>query len=495
MREGRIRRRRPAALLAVAVLLCVGGPVSAQTGGAARVADTVRLSLPEALALAGTRSEEVRGAEAQVRGANAQARVARSALLPQVNTQLVYTRALRSVFQDAGFEVPDSLRFEPDSTASVEQRIRYLEDNTSNAAFGALGSLFGNLPFGREHTWVAAATVSQPLFSGGRIASGVQLAEHAANAARAQLDEARAEVALQVREAYYGARLAEDAEVIVAASVALAREHLARVRLVHESGQASELDVLRAEVELDNLQPQLAQAANARQLALLNLKRLVNLPADAPLVLTTELDPADPALPHPDSIVLPTLAAAEPLLRRRAAVRAAEQQVEMRREQADMARAAFLPSVALTGNFQRQAFPTGFAPQDWRDDWNVGFAVSWPLFQGFRRGAELDVARADVRQAELQTDQLREAVRLEYEQASGELQRARLQIAAAARTVTQAVRVYELTELRFREGLATQLDVSDARLALQQARMNEANATHDFYRALARAERALGIQR
>jgi outer membrane protein TolC len=67
------------------------------------------------------------------------------------------------------------------------------------------------------------------------------------------------------------------------------------------------------------------------------------------------------------------------------------------------------------------------------------------------------------------------------------------QIAAATRTLTQATRVYELTELRYTEGVATQLDVSDARLALQQARMNEANAYHDFYLALARAERALGV--
>jgi outer membrane protein TolC len=498
------RRRALARWLAPAVLLWVGTvPVAAQANPAragseaaraAATGDTIRLSLGDALAAAGAESEEVRGAEAQLRGANAQARVARSNLLPQVNTQLVYTKTLRSVFQGAGFEIPDSLAFEPDSTASVEQRLRYLEEKTPNAALGALGGLFGNLPFGRENTWIAAATFAQPLFSGGRIASGVQLAEHAADAAEAQLEDTRAAMVLSVREAYYAARLAEEAEAIVAASVALARDHLARVRLVQESGQASELDVLRAEVELANLAPQLLQAENARQLALLDLKRLVNLPPAAPVVLTTPLDPAAPELPHPDSVALPSVIAAEPLLRRRASVRAAEQQVAIREEQVDIARAAFLPSVALTGNFQRQAFPTGFAPEQWQDDWNVGFAVSWPFFQGFRRGAELDAARADVRQAELQTQQLREGVRMEYEQAYGELERARLQIAAAATTVAQAERVYQLTELRYREGLATQLDVSDARLALQQARMNQANATHDFYRALARAERALGIE-
>jgi outer membrane protein len=86
-----------------------------------------------------------------------------------------------------------------------------------------------------------------------------------------------------------------------------------------------------------------------------------------------------------------------------------------------------------------------------------------------------------------------EGVRLSYEQALGDLEAARAQIAAATRAAQQAERVYELTQLRYTEGLATQLDVSSARLALQQARMNQVNAYRDFYLAVARAERALGV--
>jgi outer membrane protein TolC len=485
MKSSRLTRGvSPLLLLAV----MSAGPATAQ-----QLPDTVELSLTSALSLALERSEEVRFAEQQVRVASAQVRSARSSLLPQINTQIGYTKTLRSVFQGAGFEVPDSLRFEPDSLASLAERIGYLERNTPNAAFGALGSLFGNLPFGRENAWTAAATLSQPLFSGGRIMSGVQLARHAETAAEASLREARSDISLAVRQSYYGALLASEAEEIVAASVDLAEQHLDRVRLLLETGQASELDALRAEVELENLRPQLVQARNARQLAALNLKRLVNVPIDAPVRLSTQLSAVDPALPDPADVQLPTLSEAERQLERRASIEAAEQQIEMRREQVDMARGAYLPSVNLMANLSRQAFPTGFVPNDWQDDWTVGFVVQWPLFQGLRRGAEVDAAQAQVRQAELQADQLRQGVRLEYEQAQGELEQARAQIAAATRTVTQATRVYELTELRYTEGIATQLDVSDARLALQQARMNEANAYHDFYLALARAERALGV--
>lgn len=477
------------------LVVAIGLSVAVLPGGASAqvvaARDTIGLSLAEALDRSIQRSEEVRIAQAQVDRARAQVGSARSNLLPQVNTQLGYTRTLRSVFQGGGFEIPDSLRFDPDSTASTAERLRYLEQNTPNAAFEALGGLFSGLPFGQEHTWNASATLQQALFAPAAV-SGVQLARRAAEAARASYEEAVSDVTLQVTEAYLGAALAEQTAEIVAASVELAAAHLEQVRLQFDAGTASELDVLRAEVELENLRPQLAQANNGRDLAVANLKRLVNIPAETEVRLTTPL--TGPGALAVGDVDLPTLEEAASVLQARASVRAARANVAMMEEQADIARSAFLPAVYLQGNMARQAFPSGFLPggNDWRDDWNVGFAVSWPLFQGMRRKAEVDAANAQVRQAELQAAQLEEGVRLEYDRALRELERARLQLEAAGTTVSQAQRVYDLTELRYREGLATQLDVSDARLALQQARLNEVTAYHDYQLALASALRALG---
>jgi outer membrane protein TolC len=365
-----------------------------------------------------------------------------------------------------------------------------------SAALGALGSAFSGLPFGNENTWVAGLSFSQPVFAGGRIRSSIDMADYGRDAAEAAYDDASADVALQVKQAYFDAAMAQSSVDIVEASVSLASDHLERVKLQLDAGRASELEALRAEVELENLKPQLVQAQNRRALAMMNLKRLVNLPAQAELIFTTPLVPSDSSSAPAFAAELPSLDRADAALSGRASLRSAEATVSMREEQVDIAKAAFLPSLSLTGNLTRQAFPTGTfgvpSGGDWRDDWNVGFAVQWPLFQGLRRNADLDAARAQVRQAELQRDQLREGVRLEYEQARGELERARAQIGASRRTVDQAARVYDLTEMRFTEGLATQLDVSDARLSLQQARLNEVQAWHDAQLALARVERALG---
>jgi len=262
-------------------------------GAGAQQEGALPLSLEAAIERALEQSEEVRLAGARAEAAGARVVAARANALPEINTQLAYTKTLRSVFENAGggFVLPDSLQFNPDPNAPIEERIAYLEDNTPNAAFGALGAIFSDLPFGNENTWIAGLSVAQPIFAGGRIWSGIEAAEHAEAAAFAAYDEAAADIVLLVQRAYYDAALAEATVEIVEASVELANRHREDVRLQQQAGRASELELLRAEVEAENLQPQLVAARNGLELAMLDLKRLVNLPADAEVELTTPIIP------------------------------------------------------------------------------------------------------------------------------------------------------------------------------------------------------------
>ena len=454
--------------------------------------DTIPLSLTDAVARATTESEEVQLANASVDLAESQVTAARSAAFPQINANVAYIRTFESPFQTGGVSIPDSLRFDPDTTASLEERVRYLERLAPIAGLGGLGSLFGDLPFGRENTWNASLSFEQPLYTGGRVGAALSIAREYRAAAQLGLTEQLAEIELQIRSAYYRALLAREMELIAQAAVVQAEEFLAQERLRLRAGLASELEVLRADVSLENLRPQLVQARNAAELAMLDLKRLTDIPLRQPVRLTTPLEVPTPAqLAQAD--VDPEL-----LLAQRAAVQAAERQVTIREEQVRIARGAYLPQVGLQMNYGRQAFPTspfGFNSQDWRTDWTATLAMQIPIFTGLRRGAELQVARIELRQEELRLAQLREAVQLQYEQARGEKERAAATIAARQRTVEQAQRVHDLTVLRYEQGLATQLEVSDARLALLQARTNLAQALADFYTADAEIFRARGLGR
>jgi len=438
----------------------------------------IPLSLGAAVDLALSTSEEVQLAQAQVDLADAQVDQAYASLYPQINANLGYQRTLASQFDTGGFATPDSLQFNPDPNAPLEDRVRYLEQNTPNAALGALGGLFSNLPFGRENTYSATLTGSQTLFSAQAFV-GTRIAKSAREAVAYNETEQVADVRLQVEQAYIQALVAREFVSISEAAIQQAQAFLDRQRLLLQAGRASELEVLRAEVELENLRPQQVQAQNAADLAVLNLKRLTNIPYDQPVELTTEL-----TLPPADALADVDLdPAAE--TSQRAAIRAAEAQVAIRQQQVRLQQASYLPTVGLSTNYGKTLFPSSaFAfDGDPRTDWTVSVGVQVPIFDGFRRRAQVAQARVELSQAELQRDQLVEAVQLQVEQALREKQRAATLIAARQTTVDQAARVYRLTELQYREGLATQLEVSNARLGLLQARSNLVQALADFYTA------------
>jgi outer membrane protein TolC len=487
-------------ILAVAVAAFTPAPAFAQTPqqpsarrtdrAAAAPRDTVRLELADAIARAVGQSEEVRLARSQVDLADAQVTAARSAALPQIDGNLSYTRTFDSPFNTGtGFTLPDSLEFEPDPTLPLEERVRYLEDRVPTAGLGGLGALFGNLPFGQANSYVLSGSVSQPVYSGGRVGAGLAIAREYLDASRLGLEESLADIELDVQNAYYRALLAAELETISRAAVAQAESFLRQERLRLEAGQASDLDAMRAEVSLENLRPQLVEAQNAASLAVLDLKRLIDIPLEQPVVLTTPL-----TAPSATELADPQVDA-RAVLARRAAVQAGERQVEIRRQQVRVARGALLPSVSVNMNYGRQIFPSDvfrFSGQEWRTDWNASVNVSVPIFSGFRRQAEIDQARVTLQQEQLRLGQLRESVQMEFEQARGERERASATIAARQRTVDQAQRVHDLTVLRYEQGLATQLEVSDARLALLQARTNLAQAISDFRIADASLTRSLG---
>jgi outer membrane protein TolC len=481
-----------AALLAATATLSTLPPLAAQAPGPAPVArqqhDTLTLGLEDALTRATRSGQEVRIAETGIDAASSRLGAARAARLPQLSSSFAYTKTFASIFEGGGIELPDSLEFDPDPTGSLQDRVAYLEDRTPEAGLMGLGQLFSSMPFGQENVYVAGLTGSQVLYAGGRISAGIAMAEAGLAAAEEQLAEDRAQVELDVTRAYYRAVLSAELVDIAVAALEQAEDFLDEERLRFQAGRASELDVLRAEVDAANLRPSLIAARNGAELAELDLKRLVDVPMDQPLQLSTDLDPSAPEgtpwTPPPPDLVART----------RPAVVALERVLAMREGQVQMARAAFKPTVALQMSYARQAFPEGVfgLDTDWRADWTGGVVLQLPIFSGGQRGADVQTARAEANAARFRLRQLEELVELEYRQALAERERAHSEIDARRRTVEVARRVHELTVLRYERGLATQLEVASARVGLLTARTNLVQALADERIAEATVERALG---
>jgi len=433
--------------------------------------DTLQLSLVQAVDRAVRLGDEARLANAQVEVAEAQVLTARASGLPQLRL----SGSFNHVYE--------------------------------NARAQAVGSIFN-----QPNTYNMNANLSQTVFQGGRIFAGSRVASRMRAASRMTAAETRAQVSFDVQASYLQVLFANRMLEIQTATHERAQAHLKEAEQFEKAGRAARYDVLRARVELANLEPSVIQARNDRDVAILQLKRLTNIPFEQSLVLTTTVDAA-----AAEAIAL-AVEGNDASPADRPSLRAAELVASAREEGIRVARADFLPTVSVFLQTGYQAFPFGNkfppgmgeiiseeCPPDsppgrscithnggWFSDRSLGIQISWPIFDGLRAKGNYDLAQAQSRVANVQLAQEREQVALEIAQARAAFERAKALFAARKQNTSEAAEALRLAELRYARGLSTNLEVSDARIAVLLAETNEARAVYDYYLAAADLARALG---
>ena len=432
--------------------------------------DTLRLGIETAVTMAVRQSDESRLAAAQLDVTEAQITIARAAGLPQLRLNGSYTQVIE------------------------------------NARANIVGSVFG-----QSFTYNTNANISQALFQGGRIFATSRAAADVRRAARFDQTEVRASVSVDIQRAYFRAQLTDRLLEIQLRNFALADERLKQVERLQSGGRASRYELLRARVERTNQEPGVIQARSDREIALLEVKRLLNVPVTQPLVLTSALDPE--ALQAFVTTVVND-SSPDPV---RASVRSAESALEARAEGVSVARADLLPTVSaffqtgylalpanngvptVWGQASSNLCPSGSPAtricqnNGWFPDRNFGLQIQWPIFDGLRAKGNIDLAQAQRRVAELQLSQEQEQVQLERAQARAEFARARSAYDAQRDNAREAEEAYRLAALRFERGLDTQLDASAVQLQLLVAQTNEARSIFDLYIAAAELARARGL--
>ncbi|HSK02705.1 MAG TPA: TolC family protein, partial [Kofleriaceae bacterium] len=439
--------------LAVAISVSRVPAASAQPPGAA----PLQISIEDAMRAAARVSHPVAAARATIERARADVAAARAGYLPQIAASASYVRTLESEYEG-------------------------LFEGLGPGLGGDMGDPLVELPFGREHAWRAGIDVTQSVWDGGRTRSSVALARSARTLA--ELDERgrRAVAVLEVTEAYYGAVLAEELVAIGEASLSLAERTLANAQLGFEQGSTSEFDRVRAEVTRDNQRTSLVRARADRDLALVRLRRLLGLPLARPLALPSRLDGGGGA--GAPARTAGAIAGGGP---ERLPVAQARATADARQAQLDQARAERWPQIGLFTSLGVVSYPRQIAPEAWRRNGTVGVSVTVPLFTGFRTTAQIRGARADRRAAEALLAEAAAQTAEADVRARSDVGVASATLAASARSTGLARRAYEIAEVRYQQGVSTYLELADARLALDQAQINQASAARDLQVARVRA--------
>jgi outer membrane protein TolC len=440
-------------LAGVACLLVA--PAAADNGGAAQP-----MSLADALGAAERASESIAIARSDVDRAQSQVISARSGYLPTVNGSAAYQRTLKSEFDGISFGPPPGM-----TDTDVE------------------------LPFGQRNNWRVGLNVNQPLFDGFRTQHAMGQAYAGVRVSQLGVTAARAQVVLQAALAYYDALLADRQVEIAQVTLQQAEATLAETQLKFKQGTAPEFDVVRAQVSRDNSSNIIIRFTVERDVAYVQLRRVLGVPLDKAITLTSKLEDEDV-----DAVIATARAAAGlPPSNTRVAVTQAKESIVAREESVSLAKSQYFPTISAGTDlgfvsYQNQPFTT-----DWKTNWTVGLNISIPLFDGFRRRATVLGSRADLASARSQLEATSEISQVETAQAAASVEASKKTLEISARTVDQAQRAYQIADLRFQQGASTHLELIDSRVQLEQAQLNKARAAHDLKIARLRQELLPGL--
>ena len=446
------------------------------------------ISLDEAVRIAEAQSEAVRIARAGVQRAEGQQYQARSQRLPQLSGSAGYTRTLASQFSVAAGPAPDTTKPAPPPapcdqyllgpTATTDARLAGLEDASRCALGGNPFSSFGRLGFGAKNQYNLGLSFSQSLFVGGRIAAQNAVADAGRRSAAIELTAQQAQLRLDVTQAYFDAALADRLVALAESSAVQTENVLKQTQLARNVGNVSEFDLLRAQVSSANQRPIVIQRQSDREVAYLRLKQLMNIPLDSAVDLTTAVDDSSATNAALASIGVPSDTAAID----RATVRQAAEAIDAQRGLLRVAKGQRYPTLSLTSAYGKVAFPLNSFPQsgDFRTNWTIGLASQVPLFTGGRIKGDQLVAEANLREAQARYDQVRKFAALDSRVTINNLLQARSAWQASQGTAEQASRAYAIAEVRYKNGISTQIEVNDARILLEQAVTNRALAARNL---------------
>lgn len=443
-----------AALTAVASLLGRGALALADEPGSGGAGE-IRLSLDEAVELAERNNETLLMAVEDEKRAGGAVREAWAGALPSVTLAGTYQR---------NFDLPVFFITTDSSTVKME--------------------------IGGELETAGQLRLDQVLYAFGRVGNAVKFAGIYKDIASLGVASAHSQVTYAAREAYYRVLLTEKVADIQHQSLKQAESHLKDIEQKHAQGTVSRFDLLRAQVEVKNREPAVIEAENDLALSLEDLKRIVGLADRGRVALTDTLAYSAFGIGEDEAIA--------EAMGRRPEMQSLALNVEGKKKLLAIERAGMFPILGIYGQLQFQGQSAAddllgsFDKENRAVSKSAGLALSFPIFDGLRTRGRVSQARAALRHAEYQLEDARKGVRLEVSKAVRDLASLKKEYESQVATVDLAEEAYRIAETRFRSGISTQLELTDAETALAFAKTNFAQTLYRYNVAMANLERVLG---
>ena len=329
-----------------------------------------------------------------------------------------------------------------------------------------------------------SANLSMPLYTGGRLENQRKTARYRLNAADLTLENSRQQVKYQAAQAYYQVLQQASLVNVQEEAVQLLQEHLRTVSVQYEVGTVAKSDMLATSVQLANTQQSLNTAQGNYQTAVARLNNIIGLPVNTEIAASDKIDFVqydlsedtclDYALAHrPDGI-------------------AAVYVVKQAQAQTAAAKSGYRPNVnaVVQGSMSGENV---FGANHTAEQWAVGLQMQWNIFDNGVTSANVNQAKAAERRAESVAQQQIETIQLEIHSAYIALKTAEKNIEVTASAVDKAEEEFAIAQVRYVEGVDTNLNVMNAQEKVVETRNNYYTAIYNYNTSRAQLEKAMGV--
>lgn len=335
---------------------------------------------------------------------------------------------------------------------------------------------------------VGAATLTQPLFMGGKIIAYNKITKYAERLAESQHATGMQDLILQTDQVYWQIISLVNKKKLAENFLELVQKLDSDVDKMIKEGVATKADGLSVKVKVNEAEMMLTQVDNGLNLSKMLLCQLCGLPLETDFQLADE---SMKDLPLPNTYTEANVSTA---LSNREELKSLELASEIYRQKVNVVRADFLPSVALTANYlvTNPSLVNGFENK-FRGMWAAGIVVKIPVFHWGEGIYKVKAAKAEANIARYKLEDIKEKVELQVTQNSYKVNESTKKLALAEKNMEKAEENLRYANLGFKEGVIPTSNVLEAQTAWFSAQAGKIDAQIDVKMSELYLNKSMGI--
>lgn len=338
--------------------------------------------------------------------------------------------------------------------------------------FGAPPGTYIPIQFGTKYNATAGVSASQLIFDGTYLV-GVKASTVYVELARKNLSRAKIDAVEAVQKAYYSVVINNERLKLLEANVKRLRKIFQDTKSYQENGFAEKIDVDRLAVTLSNLEVEYEKVTRLLDVSKYLLKFQMGMPVNNQITLTDSLqfkamiDDLDANADHNNRIEFSLL----------------ETQKDLYRMDIKRHRSGYLPSLAAYGSLSTMAQRNKFNFLDTKEHWYatsvIGARLTIPIFDGFQKSARIQQAKLTLQKVENDQLNLKNLIDFQVSSARITYENSYKTLDAQKKNMDLAQEIARVSQIKYKEGVGSNLEVVTAETELRQAQTNYFDALYN----------------